>query len=384
MSISSSTLPLTNDVLALTCSSSDMSTTSSTNGSSDTNDSSSPFPECDAMGSNISFWSAVGAVVGLCETGEDVGVAVMGDRLGEAVGVDVIGASVGSGVFRGGSVAAAEELTLPTPPLGRNIFHEHTKFRVGSTQFCDRISNTPSLGQGIGPNVFVPPEQWMANLQSGVAGNNPVIASGHSISPSWLPLFCRNRSNIASSLAPSSATGTLGRAVGGRRTLAWPCAGTGALRVGEDVGLDVVGEDVGLDVVGRDVVGCLVGMPVGIRVGARVGAFVGGSVGLHVGPLLGLGVGDDVGLWEGDADGCDDGRAVGTDEGAKLGPDEGLAVGEALGLDDGSELGDGDGRAVGAADMVGKAEGLGLGISVGAEVGAIVAIPHCTPHEHGQ
>lgn len=365
MSISSSTLPLTNDVLAMTFSSSDMSTTSSTNGSSDTNDSSSPFPECDAMGSNISFWSAVGAVVGLCETGEDVGVAVMGDRLGEAVGVDVIGASVGSGVFRGGSVAAAEELTLPTPPLGRNIFHEHTKFRVGSTQFCDRISNTPSLGQGIGPNVFVPPEQWMANLQSGVAGINPVIASGHSISPSWLPLFCRNRSNIASSPAPSFATGTLGLAVGGRRTLAWPCAGTGAMRVGEDVG-------------------CLVGMPVGIRVGARVGAFVGGSVGLHVGPLLGLGVGDDVGLWEGDADGCDDGCAVGTDEGVKLGPDEGLVVGEALGLDDGSELGDGDGRAVGAADMVGKAEGLGLGISVGAEVGAIVAVPHCTPHEHGQ
>ena len=210
----------------------------------------------------------------------------------------------------------------------------------------------------------------MANLQSGVAGINPVIASGHSISSSWLSLFCLNRSNTSSSVTSPSTTGTLGLAVGGRRTLAWPCAGTGAgttfVRVGECVGIGV----------GWEVVGCSVGLLVGVRVGGLVGAFVGGSVGLRVGPSLGLGVGDDVGLWEGDAEGWDDGDAVGDDEGAKLGLDEGRAVGEALGLDDGAALGDGEGRSVGAADMVGYAEGLGLGISVGADVGGMVASPH--------
>ena len=127
------------------------------------------------------------------------------------------------------------------------------------------MSNTPLLGQGIGPNVFVPLEQWMANLQSGVAGINPVIASGHSISPSVLSLFLFNTLITSLSILSSSTAGILGLAVGGRRTLAWPCAGTGAARVGEDVGVHV----------GRRVVGCRVGLLVGLRVGALVGAFDG-------------------------------------------------------------------------------------------------------------
>ena len=79
--------------------------------------------------------------------------------------------------------------------------------------------------------------------------------------------------------------------------------------------------------------------------GAFVGILVGAQVGVFVGELVGLRVG-----------------AVGEDDGVKVG------------LEDGAALGDGDGRSVGAADIVGNAEGLGL--TVGANVGAIDAIPH--------
>lgn len=104
----------TNDVLALTSSSSDMSTMSSTNGLSETDDSSSvsfESSEVASTGAEVGE-KVVGALVGLDETG-----AKVGDRLGEAVGADVIGASVGAGVFRGVSPADAES-TLPSPSLG--------------------------------------------------------------------------------------------------------------------------------------------------------------------------------------------------------------------------------------------------------------------------
>ena len=54
----------------------------------------------------------IGALVGLDETGENVG-----DRLGEAVGDDVIGARVGAGVFREG-LAADVDLTSSLPLFG--------------------------------------------------------------------------------------------------------------------------------------------------------------------------------------------------------------------------------------------------------------------------
>ena len=87
---------------------------SSTNGLSETDDSSSvsfESSEVASTGAEVGE-KVVGALVGLDETG-----AKVGDRLGEAVGADVIGASVGAGVFRGVSPADAES-TLPSPSLG--------------------------------------------------------------------------------------------------------------------------------------------------------------------------------------------------------------------------------------------------------------------------
>jgi len=241
----------------------------------------------------------------------------MGDRLGEAViGVAIVGA----GVVRAGAA-------------GANRSHWHRKVGVRTTQFCDLMSNTPWLGQAIGPNVFVPMEQWMACLQSGVAGMSPVIPAGHATSSFPASSSCLDRETFQKSSPPPprsafpfTSISSVGPAVGSSNDVL-ACAGSGRRTDGRLVGC------------GRD-------------------------VGFRVGPAVGTGVGPP------------DGLPVGAPDGGADGP----ALGSSVGAEDGM----GDGRAVGAADAVGLAEGRADGAVVGLSVGLSVAAPHSTPHEHGQ